>query len=499
MRDTHTMMLSELSSHVIHGNDIAVSAICIDSRKVVKGSLYCALKGFSGDGHCYISAAIEAGAVAVAVEVESKLPKMMRGISYIVDVNLRKNMSAIAAKFYQHPSQNLHVFAVTGTNGKTSVVSFVQQLMQYHGRRCATIGTLGVSSDSATSVGRVLNTTPDAVSLQKSLQGIYGVGESSIALEVSSHALDQSRCDAINMDVAIFTNLSHDHLDYHGDMDAYFLAKQKLFFLPGLALAIINKDDDYYERLASGLMQDTRLLSYALIDATADVYLSDIQYHGGNISAMLHYEKYSTEIKTQLVGDFNLLNVLASFTAVFECLKSYEKNTESLFLELAGTIIKLSGVRGRMELVSGIKSTMAVVDYAHTPDALAKALQALERYKLTKKITVFGCGGDRDNAKRPLMAAIAERYSDYVIVTDDNPRTELPEQISQQIIAGFTGDAFTYIADRRAAIQTAISMAGENDVVLVAGKGHETYQQFASERVAFDDVAVLIEALRVAV
>lgn len=478
--------LSSIVSQPIIGADILVSGVTLDSRVVTSGNLFCAIKGECQDGHKYIDAAVRNGAVAVAVESEAYTK--IDHISYVVSPALKEELGEIAARFYNDPTRKMFVAGITGTNGKTSISSYIAQLLYMLNQECGEIGTLGVRYRDNTIATK--NTTPDAITLQQCFYQMSQEGITNAVMEVSSHSMVQHRCKGIHFATAVYSNISHDHLDYHGTFENYFAAKMQLFSLPELPLAIINLDDAYSSRVIASINKHTKLLTYSLKNSAADIYLSDIQYLKDKYQALLHYKNTVVEIETCLVGEFNLYNLLAAFAVV--CERGFDIYT------LAALCAKVLPVSGRMESVTNTLGISAIVDYAHTPDALENVLLNLKKNIRGKVITVFGCGGDRDKSKRPLMAAIAEKYSDYVVITADNPRSESLDNIIQQIESGMTEGSKQYVvcSDRKQAITIAVNMASASDCILIAGKGHEKTQTIGKNIMPFDDIKVLAEALQ---
>lgn len=475
--------LSALFKQAIHGDDVYVHGLAIDSRKVTAGNLFIALKGEQDDGHSYINQAIANGAVAIVLEDDAFVAD--QAISYVVVSDLRQKVAAIAAEFYGQPSASLRVIGVTGTNGKTSISHYIEQLLAFADKPCAVIGTLGVRYQQKHIASN--NTTPDAVTLQQQFCAIKQARIDYVAMEVSSHALVQGRCNNTIFEGAVFSNLSQDHLDYHQTMDDYFAAKKSLFTQAGLRWVVLNKDDARFAELQQSIASTVRIISYSIDDAAADIYLKKLRYADGVYQAELIAFSEGFSFSSRLQGAFNLSNLLAGIAAVAA--------TGVAVKELAANSSKVEAVAGRMQSVSNKKNINAIVDYAHTPDALENVLANLKPLTAGKLLLVFGCGGDRDRSKRPLMAKAAEQYADSIIVTDDNPRTEHPEQIHADIRAGFTQHNYQIIADRAKAIRFAAAQAQAGDSVVVAGKGHENYQIVGTVKHPFDDVAVLQEAL----
>lgn len=451
------MRLRELAVAVdaeIQGDaDTEVTGVVHDSRQVSQGDLFCCVSGEVHDGHDFVPDALRRGAAALMVEraVSTDLAQIVVGDS-------RAAMAPAAAKFHGNPSHALDVIGVTGTNGKTTTVSLLSSILEHSGRRAAAIGTL---------TGR--RTTPESPELQRLLRELVDSGHDVVAMEVSSHALAQHRVDAVRFRVAVFTNLSPEHLDFHGTMEEYFAVKARLFE-PGRAEQMVVNLDDVHGRLlrdASGLPT----AGYGLADA------ADIDIGPGGAA----YTWRGRRVHLPLSGRFNIANALAASEVATLLGSDLGDIVEGL--EAAGQ------VPGRFELVDEGQPFPVIVDYAHTPDGLEKLLEAAAELSRGGKVTVvFGCGGDRDRDKRPLMGEVAGRLADEVIVTNDNPRSEDPDEIIASITSGFAGDgSLVIIPDRRRAIDHAIRGAGAGDAVVIAGKGHETAQELSDRTVAFDD------------
>jgi UDP-N-acetylmuramoyl-L-alanyl-D-glutamate--2,6-diaminopimelate ligase len=381
----------------------------------------------------------------------------------------------------------LHVVAVTGTNGKTSTVQLLAQALQHAGHRAATIGTLGSGLHGAIRAGE--RTTPDAIAVHGLLAEFREAGASHVAMEVSSHALDQGRVNAVAFELAVFTNLTRDHLDYHGTMAAYGAAKQRLFAWPGLGAAIINIDDAFGRALVATLASGVKCLRFGIERHDADIAARNVETVPSGLRFRLVTPWGEGDVATRLLGRFNISNLLA----VAACLGRLGLS----FAAIRDALGALAPVAGRMNRLGGSGAQpLVVVDYAHTPDALEQALTSLRAHCAGRLICVFGCGGERDAGKRPEMGAIAEALADCIIVTDDNPRSEDGDRIVEQIVAGLRHrQRATVERDRAAAIALAIASARPEDAVLVAGKGHEPYQEIAGMRLPFDDLAVARHAL----
>lgn len=490
----------KLEERVAH---IAVNGLTINSRDIHEGDVFVAVKGVRVHGEMFIPAAIAQGAVAVlreSVNDDLLTIQYQNEIPVISVPRLEKSLSEIAGNFYGHPSHKIPVVGITGTNGKTSCAQIYAQLSAFGQKSVGVIGTIGYGicrpNEEAHSCSLELTstgmTTPDAITTQAICADMLAVDDVSqkvhtIVMEVSSHGLDQGRVSAFQFYAAIFTNLSHDHLDYHGDMDAYGAAKAKLFEMPSLQVAVINIDDEFSSLLMEKIDPSVQVITYSVSNSLADLYLSNIRYGSSQLLADLHYENTVYELSTPLVGRFNLSNVLA-------ILSLFSK--EKTFSSVVSFVKYLQPISGRMELIANRAGIQVVVDFAHTPDALKNVLASVCEFSQGKVWCVFGCGGNRDKAKRPLMAAIAERYAQHVIVTSDNPRDENPQHIIDDIVSGFSGDSsYEIIVDREAAIHQAIRQANINDIVIIAGKGHEDYQIIGNKKFPFSDQHVARSAL----
>ncbi|HOX71090.1 UDP-N-acetylmuramoyl-L-alanyl-D-glutamate--2,6-diaminopimelate ligase [Dokdonella sp.] len=478
-----------LAGHVQPGfrADVLVRGLDLDSRRVGVGDAFVALQGTREHGIRFAANAEAAGASAVIAEATDDPVGATLDIPLVWVDGLREKLGAIAARFHGDASRKLRVTGITGTNGKTSIAQLLAQALDHLGSRAATIGTLGAGLSGAIDAGE--RTTPDAISLQRLLARFLEQGASDVAMEVSSHALDQGRVNGVHFRLAVFTNLTRDHLDYHGDMDSYANAKQRLFGMPGLIAAVINADDAWGRRFAAELPAEVQGITYAIADPAADVRALDVDAHAGGLGFQLTTPWGEGRIESRLLGQFNVSNLLAVAASLGAL--GYG------FSAIVSALAVLEPVHGRMSRLGGkAGQPLVVVDYAHTPDALEQALRSLRAHCDGTLVCIFGCGGERDVGKRPLMAAIAEHLADAVIVTDDNPRNEDGDAIVAAIMAGFAQpDAVTIERDRRRAIERAILGAGPGDIVLIAGKGHEPYQEVGGVRHAFDDSRIAAGAL----
>lgn len=465
--------------------DPEISSLAYDSRQAAAGSLFFALPGLKSNGAEFARQAAENGAAAVV----SESPAGDCGCPVVRVPDARAAMADMAASFYGHPDRALKCVGVTGTNGKTTSAFVVKHLLDSASLRSGLIGTVKyvVGSEEIPAP----RTTPESTDLQDMMARMRDAGSKAVAMEVSSHALVQHRVRGMEFDSAVFTNLTQDHLDYHRSMEAYFEAKALLFEQLAAQTgkrgrAIINADDRHGHLLRERVGKRVKTLTFGQ-GVGADFRASAIQFDGAGARFQLDAKKKSFLVRMPLIGLFNIYNALGALAAAAAC-----------GVELRGAIAALASapqVPGRLERVAAKRNFQVFVDYAHTDDALKNVLRTLRELKPGRLITVFGCGGDRDRAKRPLMAAASEEYSDWTILTSDNPRREDPEAILRDIKAGMHGTAYEAITDREGAIRHAIDLAKPGDIVLIAGKGHENYQEFADRRIPFDDVAVAEKAL----
>jgi len=487
-----TKMFQTMFGRMVVTHDVEVSAIQYDSRKIGRGDCFVAIRGMGVDGHRFVQDAIGRGASVVLLEDDSVLPDslcMHAGVVKIVVGDSRKALAQMAANYYGHPSGKMTLVGITGTNGKTTTSHLVRSILEHSGRKTGLIGTINYQIGGE--VIPATHTTPESLELQKLLARMSAAGCTSVSMEVSSHALVQSRVAGIQFTVAVFTNLTQDHLDYHKTMDAYFDAKKSLFEMlaPG-GHVVTNRDDDWGRKIfAAG---PGRSLSYGF-EAESDVRVvsADLSIQGTVVK--LNYRSNTTTITTSLVGRFNVYNIAAAY-AVGVALNLPDET-------IRRGIEQTGSVKGRFETVISPTGWTAVIDYAHTPDALDKCLRTIHEVlpgqQRGKIITVFGAGGDRDTAKRPMMGAVAVSLSDQCIVTSDNPRTENPDKIIEDILAGAKDKKKVSIQpDRHKAIVEALTAAGPGDVVLIAGKGHEEYQVLGTEKIHFSDREVVEEFLR---
>jgi len=483
-------------SGLLHGfadasgaGDIVVSGLTLDSRAVNGGDAFVALRGAKGHGIDFAAGAVERGAVVILAEPPFDAPSV--DVPVVAVENLREKTGPVAARFFGNPSAALKVVGVTGTNGKTSTVQLIAQALAFLGRKPATVGTLGAGMHGALAEGE--RTTPDAINVQALLAGFRDAGATHVAMEVSSHALEQGRVNGMAFDVAVFTNLTRDHLDYHGTMEAYGAAKAKLFGFDGLRAAVINIDDPFGAKLAKGLGDGVEKLRTSMAtDSTpkeAEIRADIVVTSAKGLSFNLVSPWGTRTVRSALLGRFNVANLLAVAAVLGALGEPFDR--------IHAALESLQPVNGRMSRLGGDgRKPLVVVDYSHTPDALKQALMALRSHTKGRLICVFGAGGDRDQGKRPLMAGIAERLADLVIVTDDNPRSEDGDTIVAQVMEGFAHrDTVMVERDRAQAIALALADAKADDVVLIAGKGHETYQEGPEGKRPFDDLAVAREAM----
>lgn len=459
------------------------SGLSSDSRRVRPGEAFVAYRGEHADGRAYIAQAIANGAAAVIWESGDFSWDTSWALPQVAVAQLRANVGEIASEFYGDPSARLWMIGITGTNGKTSCSHWLAQALTQLGRKTAVLGTLGNGFPGA--LTEAINTTPDPILLHGVLADYCAQGATGVAMEVSSHGLDQGRVNGVRFDVAVFTNLTRDHLDYHGDMAAYRAAKRRLFDWPSLRYAVLNADDAVGADIARQLAhQGMPVLTYGL-DA-GQVRGRNLVLDERGLRMTAHTPEGEADLHLPLMGRFNAYNLLAVLAALL---------ASQIALQDAVTALQaLRPVAGRMQLLGGGTRPRVVVDYAHTPDALEKALTSLREQTSGQLICVFGCGGNRDKGKRPLMGSAAARLADRVVVTSDNPRHEDAHAIIDDIVAGAAGDIVIEV-DRAAAISRAIAEAQPGDVVLIAGKGHEAYQMIGNEKLPFSDAEVAARAL----
>lgn len=468
------------------------TSITADSRKVQAGALFLAYPGAKSDGRDYIPQAIQAGASAVVWENEGFTWQADWQVNNLSVNDLKHQVGQIAAEFYHHPSSQLTMIGVTGTNGKTSVSQWLAQCLTYLGKRTAVLGTIGngiVGNAFLEVQSEAVNTTPDAILLQGMLADYVAQQADAVVMEVSSHGLDQGRVNGVEFDVAVLTNLSRDHLDYHGNMEAYRDAKKKLFNSDSLNVAIVNMDDAFGKMLASTLKAQGKVcLTYGfeMVDAKLDISASDLKLHEAGLTMLVATPQVATLLAAPVLGRFNAYNVLAVLSTLLALKVSLQ--------DAVAAIAQIKPVLGRMQQFGGGDLPLVVVDYAHTPDALEKVLSTLREQVQGQLICVFGCGGDRDSGKRPLMGGVANKLADKVIVTSDNPRSEDPTTIIRDVIGGMTA-GYEVEVNRDAAINKAVQSAKSGDIVLLAGKGHEHYQEILGVKHPFDDALIAQEAL----
>jgi UDP-N-acetylmuramoyl-L-alanyl-D-glutamate--2,6-diaminopimelate ligase len=466
--------------------DRPVESITYDSRRVQRNGLFVALRGEKADGHDFIGQAIEKGATAVVAERKEQNSRA----SYLVVENSRSALPDLAATFYGFPARRLKLAGVTGTNGKTTTTFLIKHVCEKAGLRCGLIGT--VRYEIGERILPAIRTTPESLDLQELLAQIANAGCKAAAMEVSSHALAQERTRGLEWNVAIFTNLTQDHLDFHGTMENYFESKVKLFSQLASQerkrkpVAVVNIDDRYGEQLLGKIDKTIAVVTYGM-GARADFRASNYRMEFGGTSFQLDALGKSYLVRVPLIGRFNVANSLAALAAA----NALGVNLRAAVLSLG----KTPQVPGRLEAVPAKRQFQIYVDYAHTPDALLNVIKTLRELEPRRLIVVFGCGGDRDRQKRPLMGSIVDQNADYAIITSDNPRKEDPEAIIAEVEKGFRANRHEKIVDRSAAIARAIAIAQPRDVVLIAGKGHENYQEFSDHTVPFDDIQVARRAV----
>ena len=470
--------------HVPSALNTQIHGLVSDSRAVKQGDLFIALAGHNSNAEAYVHDAIKRGAAAVLIDCDERDHAKDRDAHEDGDAvelyipNLRHHVGEIAHRFFHKPSDELEVIGVTGTNGKTSVVNYIAQFFASVGLSTAVIGTLGygICAQGETLI-ETNHTTPDVVDVHRYLAHLRDAGAELVAMEVSSHGLSQGRVEGVRFSGAVFTNLSRDHLDYHQTMDDYADAKARLFAWTSLRYVVVNVDDAYASKIFQKVLPETRKIRIST-KTDAEVSVQKVAY-GATTQAVLNVGIDKVALNSALLGEFNLYNMLCVLGVALA-----RKNSAKEF----GNINLLRSVAGRLETFSAADQPLMVVDYAHTPDALENVLTTLKPLCNGRLITVFGCGGDRDKGKRKEMGLIAREYSSFSVITSDNPRTENPKAILSDIESAFdSGDAYALLEDREKAIRYAYEKAEAGDVILVAGKGHENYQEVNGERNYFSD------------
>ena len=466
---------------------IELKGIALDSRKVKAGFAFIAVAGAVEHGLVYAQQAIENGASIIIYETRGSDAFEFDELDcYQIAVkDLGSKLGKIANRFYQTPSRNLDVIGITGTNGKTSCSQFLSQVIPESG----VIGTLGWGEDG--DLKQTINTTPDALAVQEMLAEFVSQKRQAVMMEVSSHGLQQGRVNEVSFKGAVFTNLSHDHLDYHGSMEQYLQAKLVLFKQPGLQFVVVNTDDERAKRFLAVVDKKIKRWAFSTAGNTSlsaeNVIADGVTYSLKGIEFFVSWKNEKARVQTGIVGDFNLENILAVITVLLALGYALD--------DAAKKVNQLVPVSGRMERFGGNGKPYVFVDYAHTPDALEKVLLGLKKYRQQKLRLVFGCGGNRDKGKRAQMGLIAESLAEHVIITNDNPRFEDAEQIVNDILSDCSGNNIDVIQDREKAIRTVIKQADKNDCIVIAGKGHEDYQDVKGVKHPFSDQSIVRQAL----
>ncbi len=470
------MKLKELINCKAEYGEIEITGITVDSREVKPGYAFICIKGAKSDGHKFAKSAIDSGAAVVIVEEDLKLKNQI----LVKDTHIA--YSQMSAKWFKNPSKDLKLIGVTGTNGKTSVTYMLKKILEAGGHKVGLVGT--IQNMIGDRIVETKNTTPGAYELNSLFSKMKEEGCEYVVMEVSSHALDQARVYDLDFEVAIFTNLTQDHLDYHGTMENYLEAKKKLFKM--CKCAVINLDDEYAKQLMDGL--DCDIITYSLGD-NSTYSAKAIKYKPASVDYELVGNNTINHIKIKTGGKFTVYNSLCAAICAVEL--GFD------IREVADALANLQGVKGRAEVVPSNKDFTIIIDYAHTPDGLKNILGTFRECEKNRLTVLFGCGGDRDKTKRPIMGSIAARYADFVIVTSDNPRTENPSEIIDDILVGLDGTVTPYkvIENRIEAIKYAVKSASTNDIIVLAGKGHETYQILKDETIHLDEREVIAEAL----
>lgn len=461
--------------------NIDITGIEHNSKRIKEGNLFIAQKGYNHDGHYFIEEAINNGAIAILKEKDMSLSK---GITSIDVYDSTDALGYFTSKFYKQPWTSLNTIGITGTNGKTTTSFLIKHILEINKQKVGIIGTMGVLIDREHM--DIPNTTPDSLEIQKSIHQMVEQGVDSLIMEVSSHALEMKRVKYMDFSMAIFTNLSRDHLDYHKTLENYFNSKLRLF-LKTNKINIINNDDTYGKRLIDQIGQKSKIITYGLKDA--DIFASDIVYSNSKPSFKLRTPEGSVSIQLKIPGEFNIYNSLAATASCMELgldLLTIKEGLETF-----------EGVKGRFEQIETGSDLNIIIDFAHTPEGIKEALKTISKFAKGRKVIVFGAGGDRDKSKRAEMGKIAGQYSDFVIITSDNPRNEDPEDIANDIVQGLigTGTDYLLILDRKEAINYAIINAICNDTILISGKGHENTITIKDRKIPFDEREIVLNIL----
>ncbi|WP_069650158.1 UDP-N-acetylmuramoyl-L-alanyl-D-glutamate--2,6-diaminopimelate ligase [Caloranaerobacter ferrireducens] len=463
--------------------DIEISKIVYDSRKAVNDCVFVAIEGYKTDGHNYVSQAISNGAKAVILQKDINISE---NVVKILVKDTRCSLARISSNFYKNPSKKLELIGITGTNGKTTTTYLIKSIMEKAGKNVGVIGTIGNVINGK--VVKAKNTTPESLDLQEFFSLMVEENIESCVMEVSSHSLELKRVEYCDFNVGIFTNLTPEHLDFHKDLQSYMAAKVKLFYKTR-DYNIINIDDEYGRKIKDIIQKlETPILTYG-IESKADITAHNIEFYASGVKFNLITPSGSIDIRLNIPGKFSVYNALAAAS----CGIAYNIKLEDIKKGLEA----VKGVDGRFEVVPTNTDFSVIIDYAHTPDGFKKVLSTIDQFAKGRKIIVFGCGGDRDKVKRPKMGEIASHYCDICIITNDNPRTENPIEIINDILKGIKNEECEYVVieDRREAIRYALEIARKDDVILLAGKGHETYQIIGNEVLPFDEKKIVLELL----
>ena len=490
------MKLSHILKNItnVKITDCEIKNITLDSRKANQGTLFCAIKGHNIDARKFIPQTIENNVTAILADSDTTdYIELIDNTQVIYITNLNSKLSAIAGNFYSHPSKKTNLIGITGTNGKTTISQIISQWITILNHKAATMGTIG--NGIYGNLTETANTTGSALDIQENLAEFNSLGANYTTMEVSSHGLVQNRVDDLDFDITVFTNLTQDHLDYHNTMEEYFDAKALLFTKFNSKYKIINSTDPYGQKLINKIEDKDSIICITKKDECTNcagnyVCLNTVEYNNQGTIISFNSSFGNGTLQTKLIGPFNVSNLLQALAAMFAL--GFNKE------DICHAANQLEPVVGRMEVFSKSNKPTIIIDYAHTHDALEKALEAARIHTLGELWCVFGCGGDRDTAKRPLMAQAAEQFADNVIITNDNPRTEDEDTILNDVLAGIKNkDNVKVIKDRYEAIEYSIKNARKTDIILVAGKGHEDYQIFGTEKVHYSDRESACKVLKI--